>query len=278
MNKCCDSNALSSIVIIARRMCSSNFQQFGAPIRRNYRIRRNYKAYTFKQSQHDTRILWCQGQLKYLQSSVAFMDILPASNRHCSSIQIRDCTLVASTPLSLVWALLSSSCLHHIPPVRLLPKKGASGALLQLCFGNGCAVLKNSQGEMLRNSGLWMSCKSSHGTSRRWSKFKKLIGSGQICTTVTRSLPEQFFMHAWQNMQQQHNRNMPCRCCLKSGFLWTICMTMLCCNTYMMYCWHSEQCLQQDSILSLLSGPQTDRQAVAENRLSFFLKHTASAR
>lgn len=37
------------------------------------------------------------------------MDTLPASNKHCSSTHIKDCTLVASTPVSLVWALLSSS-------------------------------------------------------------------------------------------------------------------------------------------------------------------------
>ena len=49
----------------------------------------------------------------HLQSSVAFIEILPASNRHCSSTQMSDCILVASTPLSLVWALLSSSCIRR---------------------------------------------------------------------------------------------------------------------------------------------------------------------
>ena len=50
-----------------------------------------------------------QQDQEYLQSSVAFIDTLPASNKHCSSTQMSDCTRVASTPVSLVWALLSSS-------------------------------------------------------------------------------------------------------------------------------------------------------------------------
>ena len=190
MNKCCDSNALSSIVIIARRMCSSNFQQFGAPIRRNYRIRRNYKAYTFKQSQHDTRILWCEGQLKYLQSSVAFMDILPASNRHCSSIQIRDCTLVASTPVSLVWALLSSSCLHtcfhsgydqgnkQAAPCFNFAQKTAVQCWRTVqagcCISQVCGCLAGHHMEQ-------------HGDG--WD-FQRTISSVRICTTVTIILPE----------------------------------------------------------------------------------------
>lgn len=64
-------------------------------------------------SQKEAEALQLQTTVQlYLQSSVAFIEILPASNKHCSSTQIRDCTLVASTPVSLVWALLSSSCLQ----------------------------------------------------------------------------------------------------------------------------------------------------------------------
>ena len=181
------------------------------------------------------------------------MDILPASNRHCSSIQIRDCTLVASTPLSLVWALLSSSCLHHIPPVRLLPKKRC---LTSTLFWKWlCSVEEQSRQNALKLRFMDVLEIIIWNITEMVEIFKKddwQCSNFYHCHKIIAR--KRFVIHAWQNMQQQHNRNLPCRCCLRSGFLWTVCMTMLCCKTYMMYCWHSEQCLLQDTVFILLSG------------------------